>query len=135
MAAAAAGNGPLAPHMLSYVPRQCAGSIGYNVTVKRIWVSPAMSRYKSLKGSRWCGDDDMNLASTSECLGDLYWLIPSELHIRLTGASYSIDPTHCRGTYDSICGARGPFPAAAAMVMSCCWWLAVGCRCVNLTYD
>ncbi len=86
-----------------------------------------MSRYKSLKGSRWCGDDDMNLASTSECLGDLYWLIPSELHIRLTGASYSID--------DSICGARGPFPAAAAMVMSCCWWLAVGCRCVNLTYD
>jgi hypothetical protein len=23
-------------------------------------------------------------------------------------------------------GARGPFPAAAAMVMSCCWWLAVG---------
>jgi hypothetical protein len=46
-AAAAAGNGPLAPHMLSYVPRQCVGSIGYDVTVKQIWVSPAMSRYKS----------------------------------------------------------------------------------------
>ena len=78
------------------------------------------------KTLRWCGDDDVNLASPSECLGDLYWLIPSEWHIRLTGASYPIDPTHCRGTYDSIGGARGPFPAAAAMVTSCCWWLAVG---------
>ena len=94
-----------------------------------------MSRYKSLEGSRWCGDDDMNLASPLECLGDLYRLIPSELHIRLTGASYPIDLTHCRGIYDSICSARGPFPAAAAMVMSFCWWLAVGCRCVNPTYD
>ncbi len=63
MAAAAAGNGPLAPHMLSYVLRQCVGSIGYDVTVKRIWVSPAMSWYKSLKNSRWCGDEQKMMSS------------------------------------------------------------------------
>ena len=85
MAAAAAGNGPLAPHMLLYVPRQCVESIGYDVTVKRIWVSPAMSRYKSLKGSRCCGDDDMNLASPSECLlGGLILAHPQRI-------AYSLD--------------------------------------------
>jgi hypothetical protein len=75
---------------------------------------------------RWCGDDDMNLASPSECFEDLYRLIASETHVRLTGTSFPIDPMQRRGIYDHICGNRGSFPAAAAMVMSCCCWLAVG---------
>jgi hypothetical protein len=73
---------------------------------------------------RWCVDDDMNLASPSECFGDLYRLIADEMHIRLTGASSPIDSMRRRRISDNICGAKGPFPAAAAMVMSCCWWLA-----------
>jgi hypothetical protein len=51
MAAAVAGNGPLAPHTLSYVPRQCVGSIGYDVTVKRICNLPGTSRYMPQKHS------------------------------------------------------------------------------------
>ena len=133
--AAAAGNGPLALYMLSYIPRQCVRSIGYDAPVKRICNSLGMSRYKSPKHS----NGEARFMSSSphhrEPLRDLYRLIAGETHIRLTVTSYPIDSTHCRGTYNSICGARGPFPAAAAMVMSCCWWLAVGCRCVNLTYD
>jgi hypothetical protein len=67
---------------------------------------------------RWCGDDDMNLASPSECFGDLYWLIADETNIRLTGALSLIDSMRHHGISDYICGTRGPFPAAAAaMVM------------------
>ncbi len=51
MAAAAAKNGPLAPHKLSQTPLHPIESIGYDAPVKRIWVSPAMSRYKSPKHS------------------------------------------------------------------------------------
>ena len=76
----------------------------------------------------WCGDDDMTLALPSECFGDLDRLIAGETHIRLTGISYPIDPTQCSGIFDNICGASGPFPAAAAMVMSV---LLVGRRCLR----
>jgi hypothetical protein len=49
--AAAAGNGPLALHILSYISRQCVRSIGYDAPVKRICNSLGMSRYKSPKHS------------------------------------------------------------------------------------
>ncbi len=50
------------------------------------------------------------------------------MHIRLIGLSYPIDPTRRFGISDNICGARGTYPAAAAMLM---WGLlssAVGHR-------
>jgi hypothetical protein len=67
---------------------------------------------------RWCGDDDMNLGSPLECFGDFYRLIAGETHIRLAGILYPIDLMQCSRILDNICGTRGPFPAAAAMVMS-----------------
>jgi len=64
----------------------------------------------------WCGDDDMNLAAPSECFWDLYRLVAGKMDIHLLGASSPINQTQCTGIFDNICGARGPFPAAAAMV-------------------
>jgi hypothetical protein len=116
--AAAAGNGPLAPHMLSKFPLRRVGSIGDDSPSKQICFSPAMIQSKSYKMLRWCGNDDMNLASPSECFGDLYRLIAGETHNCFTGTSYPIDPTQRSGISDNICSARGPFPAAPAMVMS-----------------
>ena len=111
--AAAAGNGPLAPH---HDQIRYPGQANMGFTSDEPVTIP--------QTLRWCGDVDMNLASSpSECLGDLYRLIPGESHIRLTGASYTINPTHCHGISDCIFGAREPFLAAAAMVMLCCWWL------------
>ena len=51
MAAAAAGNDPLVPHMLSEIPIRRVGSIGYDGPIKRICILPATSRYKSQKHS------------------------------------------------------------------------------------
>ncbi len=47
----AAGNGPLAPHMMSEIPIRRVGSIGYDGPIKRICILPATSRYKSQKHS------------------------------------------------------------------------------------
>ena len=124
--AAAAGNGPLAPQMLSKIPLHCVGLIGDDSPSKRVCILPATSRYKAHKMLRWCGDDDMNLASPSECFWDLYRLVAGKMHIRLIEPSYPIDPTRRIGISDNICGARGPFPAAEAMVSGCCWPLVVG---------
>ena len=107
---------PLAPHMLSKIPVHCVGLIGDDAPSKRIRILSATSRYKAHKMLRWCGDDDMNLASPSECFWDLYRLVAGKMHIRLIGPSYPIDPTRRIGISDNICGARGPFLAAAAMV-------------------
>ena len=116
--AAAAGNGPLALHMLSYIPRQCVrSSIGYDAPVKRICNSLGMSRYKSPKHS----NGEARFMSSSphhrEPLRDLYRLIAGETHIRLTRASYPIDSMRCSGIYHNVCGARGPFPAVAAAMV------------------
>ena len=114
---AAAGNGPLAPHMLSKIPLRCVGLIGDDAPSKRIWFLLAMNRSKAHKMLRWCSDDEMNLASPSECFGDLCRLVASKTHIRLIGPSYPIDPTRRIGIYDNICGARETYPAVPAMVM------------------
>ena len=124
--AAATGNGTLAPHMLSKIPVHCIWLIGDDAPSKLISILPATSRYKAHKMLWWCGDDDMNLAAPSECFGDLYRLVAGKMHIRLIGPSYPIDPTRRIGISDNICGARGPFPAAEAMVSGCCWPLVVG---------
>ena len=114
--AAAAGNGPLAPHMLSEIPIRRVGSIGYDGPIKRICILPATSRYKSPKHS----DGEARFMSSSphyrSILWALYRLVAGKMHIRLLGASSPINPTQCTGIFDNICGARGPFPAAAAMV-------------------
>ena len=55
---AAAGYAPLAPHMLSEIPKLRVGSIGYDSPIKRICILPATSRYKAHKMLWWCGDDD-----------------------------------------------------------------------------
>ena len=116
--AAAAGNGPLAPHELSKIPLHCIGLIGDDAPSKRIWFLPlVMNRSKAHKMLRWCSDDDMNLASPSDCFGNLYRLVAGKMHIRLIGPSYPIDPAQRSKIYDNICGARGPFPVVPAMVM------------------
>ncbi len=57
-------------------------------------------------------------------MSTLDWLMAGEKHIRLLGASSPINQTHRSGIFGLSGGARGPFLAAAAMVM----WvlLAVG---------
>ncbi len=47
----------------------------------------------------------------------LDWLIAREKHIRLLGALSPINPMRMRLKLDFICGGRGPFPGATAMVM------------------
>ncbi len=44
-------------------------------------------------------------------------IIASERHIRSIGVSYPICRKHLSGIFSILCGARGPFPAAAAMVV------------------
>jgi hypothetical protein len=106
--AGATGNGPLAPHMLLEISLRCVDSIVYDVLVKRICVSPAMSRYKSPKHS----DGEARFMSSSlhhrSILWDLDWISAGENHIRLLGES-------SRGIFDSICGARGAFPVAPSI--------------------
>jgi hypothetical protein len=65
----------------------------------------------------------MNLVSPSEHLRALDRLIAGEKHIRLLGASSPIDQTRCSRIFGLLGGARGPFLAAAAMVMWVffCW--------------
>ena len=43
-------------------------------------------------------------------------LVAGKMDIHLLGASSPINQTQCTGIFDNICGARGPFPTAAAMV-------------------
>jgi hypothetical protein len=50
-AAAAAGYGPLAPHMMSEIPKLRVGSIGYDSPIKQICILPACCRYKYQKHS------------------------------------------------------------------------------------
>jgi hypothetical protein len=47
----------------------------------------------------------------------LDWLIAGEKQICLLGALSPINPTHMRLKLDFICGSRGPFPGATAMVV------------------
>ena len=105
--AAAAGNGPLAPHMLSEIPIRRVGSIGYDGSIKRICILPATSRYKSQKHS----DGEARFMSSSphhrSILWALYRLVAGKMHTRLLGASSPINPTQCTGIFDNICGARG----------------------------
>ena len=70
----------------------------------------------------------MNLALPPDCFGDLYRLVAGKMHIRLIGPSYPIDPTQRIGISDNICGARGPFPAAAAAMLMGMLSSAVGHR-------
>ena len=137
--AAAAGNGPLAQHMLSKIPLRCIGSIGDNFPSKRICFSPAMIQSKSHKMLWWCGNNDMNLTLPSQWFGDLDRLIASEMHILLTGTSYLIDPMQRSGISDNICGARGPFTGSAGhgnVGAVGCWPLVVGAYAnTNPTYD
>jgi hypothetical protein len=50
-------------------------------------------------------------------LGALDQLIAGEKQICLLGALSPINPTHMRLKLDFICGGRGPFPGATAMVV------------------
>ncbi len=117
MAAAATGNGPLAPHMLSEIPKRRIGSIGYDGLIKRICILPARRRYKSPKHS----NGEARFMSSSRhhrsILWALYRHVAGKMHIRLLGALSPINLTQCTGIFDNICGARGPFPVAASMVV------------------
>jgi hypothetical protein len=117
MAATTAGYGPLAPHMLSEIPKRRVGSIGYESPIKRICILPARRRYKFQKHS----DGEARFMSSSphhrSILWALYRLVAGKMHICLLGALSPINQTQCTGIFDNICGARGPFPAAASMVV------------------
>jgi hypothetical protein len=114
--ASAAGNGPLAPHMLSEIPKRRVGLIGYDSPIKRICILPARCQYKSQKHS----DGEARFMSSSTHHQSILWalnrLVAGKMDIHLLGASSPINQTQCSGIFDNICGARGPFPMAAAMV-------------------
>jgi hypothetical protein len=57
------------------------------------------------------------IATFTEHFRDLDQLITGKKHIRLLGASYMNDLMRGSGILTSICGAKGPFPAVAAMVV------------------
>jgi hypothetical protein len=114
--ASAAGNGPLAPHMLSEIPIRRVGSIGYDGLIKRICILPGTSRYKSQKHSDGAARFMTSSPYHQSILCALYRLVAGKMDIRLLGASSPINQTQCTGIFDNICGARGPFPGAAAMV-------------------
>ena len=101
MAAAAAGYGPLAPHMLSEIPKRHIGSIGYDSPIKRICILPARRRYKSPKHS----DGEARFMPSSphyrSILWALYRLVAGKMHIRLLGASSPIDLTRRFGISDN----------------------------------
>jgi hypothetical protein len=59
----------------------------------------------------------MNLASLPSILRVIDPLIAREKYICLLGGLSPIDLLHMRGVSCLLCVARGPFPAAAAMVM------------------
>ncbi len=66
-------------------------------------------------------------------------LIAGEKHIRLLGASSPIDQTPRSGIFVLLGGARGPFLAAAAMVMWVLlavgrWPLVAQCFCWHESY-
>ena len=48
---------------------------------------------------------------------DLDQLTAGKKHVRLIGVSYPICRTRRSGIFSILCGAGGPFPAAAAMLM------------------
>ena len=114
--ASAAGNGPLAPHMLSEIPIRRVGSIGYDGPIKRICILPATSRYKSPKHSDGAARFMSSSPHHQSILWALYRLVAGKMDISLLGASSPINHTQCTWIFDNRCGARGPFPAAAAMV-------------------
>jgi hypothetical protein len=69
----------------------------------------------------------------------LDWLIAGEKHICLLGASSPINQTHRSGIFGLLGGARGPFLAAAAMVMWVLlavghWLLVAWCFCWHESY-
>ena len=63
------------------------------------------------------------IATFMEHLRDLDWLIAHKKHIHLLGASYMIKSTWLSEILTSISGTKGPFPAAAAMVVMFIYFL------------
>jgi hypothetical protein len=65
----------------------------------------------------------MNLALSLECFkGDRpphckKKMLVAQSYLCLLGASFLVDPTGIHLTLELMCGNRGPFPVAAAMVM------------------
>jgi hypothetical protein len=57
------------------------------------------------------------IAALPERLRVLDQIITGKKHIRSIGVSYPICRTHLSGIFSILCGARGLFPAAVAMLM------------------
>jgi hypothetical protein len=102
--------------MLSEIPIRRVGSIGYDGPIKRICILPATSRYKSPKHSDGAARFMSSSPHHQSILWALYRLVAGKMDISLLGASSPINQTQCTWIFDNRCGARGPFPAAAAMV-------------------
>jgi hypothetical protein len=62
-------------------------------------------------------DSSPSLLHHRSVLRALDWLIAGEKQICLLGALSLINPTQMRLKLDFICGGRGPFPGATAMVV------------------
>ncbi len=97
-----------------------------------------MSRSKALKTLWWCGNDGDESRHWS-IFRALDWLMVGEKHILLLGASSPIDQTRHSRIFGLLGGARGPFLAAAAMVMwvllaIACWPLVAWCFCWHESY-
>jgi hypothetical protein len=117
--AAAARNGPLAPPKRPKIPLWCVRSMGDDAPSKRICFSPAMSRSKALKTLIPMArrDSSPSLPHHRSILRALDRLIAREKQIHLLGALSPINLTRMRLKLDFICGGRGRFPGATAMVV------------------
>ncbi len=112
--AAAAGNGPLAPHMRPGAPRQCIKWMGDNPPSLRMYFFGGWRVFMDLKVLLCSGDDE--LPQPRSVLGTINALNSPKSYIRLLGGLSPIYLTRRRGAKGLVWGARGPFPPAAAMV-------------------
>ncbi len=125
------GNGPLPPHMKFNFRHIRVELIRDNALSKQICIFQQWAGRKPSKGSGGAAMMVMNLALPSECFEGFRPAHCRRKAYLLAGASSTINQMHCSGIFGLLGGARGPFLAAASMVMWVLmavgrWPLAVG---------
>jgi hypothetical protein len=115
--AAAARNGPLLPHMSFNVRRIPVRWMGYDALSKRIFFSCNERVYHPQNAPMTRRDSSPSLPHHWSILRAIDQLIAREKHIRFLEPSSPINPTCMLPKLELTCGNRGPFLAAAAMVV------------------
>jgi hypothetical protein len=112
--AAAGRNHPLAPHMRPCTLRQCIEWMGDNTPSLWMYYLGGLKVFMALKALLCSGND--KLPQHWSVLRAINTLNSTQKYIRLLGGLSPIHSTRWRGAQGLTWGARGPFPAAVAMV-------------------